>query len=73
MIGSPETSVLNHFTPCNNPEDGRINFNRGGSLRSRMVHRKLQVDFTSTVMLNNDLNTRVSISMYFIRTFRFTS
>ena len=22
-IGSPETSVLNQLTPCNNPEDGR--------------------------------------------------
>ena len=34
-IGSPETSVSNHLTPRNNPEDGRIQFNRGGSLRSR--------------------------------------
>jgi hypothetical protein len=33
-IGSPETSVSNHRTPHNNPEDGRINFNRGGSLLS---------------------------------------
>jgi hypothetical protein len=35
-ICSPETSVSNHFTPCNNPEDGRIQFNRGGSLTSRI-------------------------------------
>jgi hypothetical protein len=25
---------LNHITPCNKPEDGRIQFNRGESLRS---------------------------------------
>ena len=30
---SPETSVSNHLTPRNNPEEGRIQFNRGGSLR----------------------------------------
>jgi hypothetical protein len=23
-IGNPETSVSNHFTPYNNPEDGKI-------------------------------------------------
>jgi hypothetical protein len=34
-IGSPETSVLNQFTPRNNPEDGRIQFNSSGSLRGR--------------------------------------
>ena len=33
--GSPEKSVSNHLTPRNNPEDGRIQFDRGGSLRSR--------------------------------------
>jgi hypothetical protein len=30
--GSPETSVLNQLTPRNDPEDGRIQFNRGESL-----------------------------------------
>jgi hypothetical protein len=35
-IGNPETSVLNHLTPCNNPEDGRINLNRSGSVRQPM-------------------------------------
>ena len=30
----PETSVLNHLTPRNNPEYWRIQFNRGESLRS---------------------------------------
>ena len=34
-IGSPETSVLNRFTPRNNPEDGIIQFSRGVGLRSR--------------------------------------
>jgi hypothetical protein len=33
-----ETSVSNHFTPRNNPEEGRIQFNRSGSLRSRILH-----------------------------------
>jgi hypothetical protein len=31
---SPETSVTHHLTPRSNPEDGRIQFNRGRSLRS---------------------------------------
>ena len=34
-IGSPETSVSRHLTPRNKPEDGRTEFNRGGSLRPR--------------------------------------
>jgi hypothetical protein len=33
QIGSPETSVSNHLTPRNKPEDRRISFNCGGSLR----------------------------------------
>ena len=33
--GSSETSVLNHHTLRNKPEDGRSQFNSGGSLRSR--------------------------------------
>jgi hypothetical protein len=33
-ICSPETSALEELTPRNNPEDGRIQFNSGGSLRS---------------------------------------
>jgi hypothetical protein len=32
-IGNPETSVLSHLTPRNNPEDGRIHFNRCGSIK----------------------------------------
>ena len=32
-IDTPETSVWNHLTARSNPEDGRIQFNRGGSLR----------------------------------------
>ena len=35
--GSPEMSVLNQPTLSSNPEDGRIQFNRGGSLRSRKL------------------------------------
>jgi hypothetical protein len=34
-IGSRETSVSNHRTPYNDPEDGSIHFNSDGSLRSR--------------------------------------
>jgi ABC-type branched-subunit amino acid transport system ATPase component len=34
-LGSPETSVSNHLTGRNNPEDGRIQFNRGQRQRSR--------------------------------------
>jgi hypothetical protein len=34
-IGSPKTSVANHPTKRNNPEDGRIQFNPGGSQRFR--------------------------------------
>jgi hypothetical protein len=36
-ISSPETSVSNHLTPRNNPEDGRVHVNRGRSLRFRML------------------------------------
>jgi hypothetical protein len=36
-IGSPETSVSNHLTPRNNPEDVKIQYNRGGDLRSRKL------------------------------------
>ena len=35
LTGSPETSVSNHLTPSNNPEDGRIQLNCGWSERSR--------------------------------------
>ena len=37
-MGSPKTSVLNHPAPSKTPEDGRIQFNRGISLPSRIVH-----------------------------------
>jgi hypothetical protein len=36
--GSSETSVSNHLTPRNNPEDGRIQYYRDGSLWSRMYN-----------------------------------
>jgi hypothetical protein len=48
-IGSPETSVQNHVTPRNNPEDGRIPFSRGGSLRSH----KFLGDLTSHAWLDS--------------------
>jgi hypothetical protein len=35
LIGSPETSDLNHLTPRNNPQDGRIQFIRDESIWSR--------------------------------------
>jgi hypothetical protein len=36
LIGSPETSVSNHLPPRNIPENGRILFNGGGSMRWRV-------------------------------------
>jgi hypothetical protein len=36
-IGSPETSVSDHLTPRSNPEDCRVQFNGGESLRSRII------------------------------------
>jgi hypothetical protein len=36
-IRSPKTLVSNHLTTRNNPEEGRIRFNRGRSLRSCIV------------------------------------
>jgi hypothetical protein len=36
-IGITEKSVLNHLTPRNNHEDGSIQFNRGGSLKIRIL------------------------------------
>ena len=36
-IGSPETSVYNHLTPRNNPEDKIIQFNSGVSIPSRVL------------------------------------
>jgi hypothetical protein len=35
LIGNPKTSVSNHLTPRNNPEDRIIQFYRGVSLQSR--------------------------------------
>jgi hypothetical protein len=41
-IRSTETSVSNRLTARNNAEDGRIQFNRGGSLRSRKKALSIQ-------------------------------
>jgi hypothetical protein len=35
VIQTLDTSVLNQHTSRNNPEDGRLQFDRGGSLRFR--------------------------------------
>ena len=48
-IGSPKTSVSNHLTPRNNPEERRIQFNCGESLRSSQylilnLYRGMNID-----------------------------
>ena len=35
-IDNPEISISKHLIPLSNPEDGRIQFRRGGNLRSRI-------------------------------------
>jgi hypothetical protein len=52
-LGNPETSVSNHLTPRNNPKDGRINLNRDGSLRSRMLEEHHKIN--SSVYMRNQL------------------
>jgi hypothetical protein len=47
-LRSPETSVSNHVTPRNNPEDGRIQFNRGRSLRLRSSNNNNATTTTTT-------------------------
>jgi hypothetical protein len=44
-----ETSVANHLTPRNNPEDGRLDFNRGGSTKTQAAvrHQRTAVDTAS--------------------------
>jgi uncharacterized membrane protein len=54
-IDIPETSVSNHRTSRNNVEDGRIQFNRGGSLRSRVINF-LCVVFGSELIMRSVLN-----------------
>ena len=39
--GSTEMSVSHHLTPRNNPEDGIMQFNRGGSLRTRKICKSI--------------------------------
>jgi hypothetical protein len=41
-IDSPETSVSNHLTPRNNPEDKKISVIRGGSHRSAFTKVKVK-------------------------------
>ena len=37
-IDSLETSVSDHLTPYNDPEDGRMQFNRGGSVSRTLLN-----------------------------------
>ena len=37
-VGTPETSFSKQLTSRNNPEDGRIQFYSGGSLRLRIIY-----------------------------------
>ena len=47
LLGGLETSISNHLTPRNNLEDGRIQLNRGGSLRSRKFYSTLRMSINS--------------------------
>ena len=53
-IVSPEISVSNHLTTRNNPEDGRIQLNRGGSLPSPKKSRTFGTE--SDIKLVSDKN-----------------
>ena len=68
-IGSRETSVLNQITPRNSPEDGSIQFNRGGSLRSRTEQTPLTTKIRKSnpnhcYVSSNDANCQISKSRY---------
>ena len=54
LIGSPKTSVSTHLMPRNNPEDQRIQFNSGGSLRSRTVKSNIR-SMSSKVSRHKDI------------------
>jgi hypothetical protein len=49
---SPETSVSNYLTSRNNPEDGRVQFNFGGSLRYRILSVVLKTSKKETECTN---------------------
>jgi hypothetical protein len=53
-IGNPETSVLNHLTPCNNLEDRRINLNCGVSLRPCIDHARIFMVHLTTLPNTQD-------------------
>ena len=48
-VGSPETSVSNHPTPLNSPEDGRSQFNCDASLRCRSADLSQCCDWIETL------------------------
>ena len=50
-IGSTTTSVLNQLTPRNNPEDGRIRFNRHGSLRGESLPYFMELHIIQTLSI----------------------
>jgi hypothetical protein len=60
-IGGPKTSALNHLTPRHDPNDGRIHFNRGGSLTWSEVFlayaMKVYTGSTSMPPLSGNLDT----------------
>ena len=57
-IGSPETSVSNHLTQHNNPEDGRIQCNSGGSLQCSKETPVVAI--RSTAVLSHTARERAS-------------
>ena len=50
VSGSPETSVSNHLTPCNNPDDGP-HFNLDGSLKSHTARAAVVVVVAAAVVV----------------------
>ena len=68
-IASPETSVSNHLTPRNNPEDGRIQFNRGGSLRSRQVQNFMKICPVGAELFHADAETETAKLIFALRNF----
>ena len=56
-IGSPETSVSKPLTSRNNPQDGRIQFNRGRSPKISLTLNSAQ-SFNTNTFSNSDLVQR---------------
>jgi hypothetical protein len=62
LVGGLETLISNHLTPRNNLEDGRIQLNRGGSLRSRKFYSTLRMSINS-VSVHSD--SKLSRNVFF--------